>query len=614
MSSSVAQKQEKMFFLQQSTLDALDAIVGSEKLVIYCGAGVTVDQTGVSWTELIQQVFGVAVGAKTGRSTKYKSVEFLLSVMDDPRQVASIVTEAFRTDRVIENDFLKTALLHILYTKSTWSTGQILRNVAQFAINASIVGRDVTIITTNYDAYIEKEIDFRFEALKTEPGFPTGRTPGVFRTRHEPGAEPVPVRVINAQGRAMTAEGGAGEIELIYLHGRIDQGGATEGVLVLTEDSYARTRDISRQILQRHFERSTSDGSAKAVLIVGASLTDGPLIDALAVTHERTPPAGARPQIRVALTDLPLTKKDLATTFDSKIDVEIDSGHVRDALALRGKHLGVDILWPASHSQTAQFLEEMRVDLVGRKRHARVDAYVAADLGISYAARLKRWETQFQTSQTMLDQGFVHNHLSVINEAIKLELKHHKFDAESETLRLELWARTKPSSRRMVLIGNSTGPLSDRSALRDEAVDCMTNASIVAFLEGRPLLRSIEQLDPDLISNRWQTFFSVPIFVNVEGEDDNGAGRVPAGVITLASTLSVTHEIKGHWSVFRDLESPDFEKLKFDSLIPTGKGLLSPERAAERWEDYDINRLSAAQADTAELEKRAAQRPAKRAG
>jgi len=297
-----------------------------------------------------------------------------------------------------------------------------------------------------------------------------------------------------------------------------------------------------------------------------------------------------------------LSEGDLAKPFDSDINVEIDSGSVRRALALRGRSIGVDILWPASHAQTAQFLEEMRVDLGGRMRHGREDAYSAGHLKLSYPDRLKRWEDQFASSFTMLDQGFVHHRLAVVNEAIKLKLMASGFDPDAETLRLELWARVIPSSRKMKLIGNSTGPLIDRVALRDEEVNSTTNASVVAFLEGRPLLRSIEELDPGLAHNRWQTFLAVPIFVHVETEGENGGGRIPAGVITLASTLSVTSPIAGRWSVFRELDNAVLETLKFDDLIPTGKGLLSPERAAEQWRDGHRDRLVTAQQEIAIME------------
>jgi hypothetical protein len=604
MESRVTPKQEEMFFRQQATLDALNSLVSTDKLVIYCGAGVTIDQTGVSWSQLVGQVFRVSLGAvKDKKNVKFKSVEYLLSVLDDPRQSASIVAEAFRTGSVAENDWLKAALLQILYTKSSWSTGQILRNVARYAIMAAMFGRDVTIITTNYDAYIEDEIELRYDGLLEELGFPAGRVPGIYRTIHAPDEK-------SKRRDIRKSKGDAGEIELIYLHGRINRKGQTEGVLVLTEDSYAKTREMSRRLLDSHFRRSDKDTSSKAVLIVGASLTDGPLIDALASTHERTTPTGASPQIRLALTDLPISIADMSASFDSEIDVKIDAGNVRDGLALRGKHIGVEVLWPASHSQTAQFLEEMRVDISGRNRHNRSDAYVAGDLGISYAHRLKRWETEFATSRTMTDQGFVHDHLSVMNEAIKVELKHHRLDPASEILRLELWARTRPSTRRMVLIGNSTGPLLDRAALRSEEVDSTFNASVAAFLEGRPLLQSIENIDPNLTDNRWQTFLSVPIFVHVESDNDNGGGRVPAGVITLASTLSTTHEVRGIWSVFRELGNPELERIKSDLLIPAGKGLLSPERAAELWEDYDEGRLNRAMAKALAIEERARRREA----
>jgi hypothetical protein len=359
---------------------------------------------------------------------------------------------------------------------------------------------------------------------------------------------------------------------------------------VPTEDSYARTRAQSRQILEDHFGRH--DGKTKGVLIVGASLSDGPLIDALSESHERVAPARKTAQVRVALTDLPLTSEQLDRRFSSRFAdsaTKITTSDLRRTIALRGDHLGTTVLWPSSHAQSAQFLEEMRVDVSARKRFGRADAYTDADLKLWYSERLDQWSTEFMSSPTMTNQTFVYGRLKYYNEAIKVILRDQKdasLDPKHETLRLELWARVKPTSeRRLTLIGNSTGPLRDRDALRHETFDTLNNSSILAFLEGRPLLKSNDDLGIDDASTRWKTFLTVPIFVHVEVEKDGekiGGGRIPAGVVTLASTLSMVRPDKdGHKSVFAEMTNEQFEAIKSKWLIPCGKLLLSPSRAEE---------------------------------
>lgn len=582
MANRVKRTRDGMFFLSPDTKKALSRLGRLDDLVIYCGAGVTIDQTGVSWTDLVREVFTTSA-ALADVDDRYASIEYLLGVIDDPRQLASVVTQAYKADAATENEFLMTALVPILYTKNTWSTGQILRNVAMLASLAAAFGRNVTIITTNYDSYIEQEIDDRF--FKQLGDLPGDRVPGVYRSVYTPDDErPTRVDMVEAQN-------GAGEIELIYLHGRVDRHGSVEGRLVLTEDSYAQTRTQSVRILCEHFGRK--DGKRPtAVLIVGASLNDGPLIEALALTRESgIPKGGIGKQVRVALTDLPLTNRQLDTEFTSKAGTDVTTSTIRKTLALRGDHLGTTILWPASHAQSAQFLEELRVDLMARKRHNRPDAYSHPELGLAYDQRLDRWSTAFMQSATMTDQVFVHEHLRLTVEAIKTKLQ-QKYDYKSadETLRLELWARVKPTrERRLTLVGNSTGPLLDRDALRHETYDTLTNSSILAFLEGRPLLKTSSGLglDPAL---RWKTFFTMPIFVHVNGEGDNGGGRIPVGVITLASTLSMERDENGKQSVFARLEPKRLRRLRSKTLIPAGKLLLSP--ALEAQETQSAKRVS----------------------
>lgn len=574
MAHRIGASTSEPFFLQKKTLDALDRLAGCDELVIYCGAGVTIDRTGVSWIQLIRSIFDISRVRSQKVKTRLKSLEFLLATITDPRQAASLVAEEFGRTGTSENEFLTSKLYEVLYAHGGWSTGLILRNIARLAIVATLLERKVTIITTNYDSFIEVAIEKRLGDLLRDGRLQADWEPGRFRTTLTEGSEPVRKEIAPARG-------GASDIDIVYLHGRVDpHNEPTEGDLVLTEVAFARTREQSLRALGQHL-KAEREGNTHGLLVVGASLNDGPLIDALGLAAARTHRAGGtRGQVRMALVDNPLSRQSLQSEFKSEYkSVKIDADDVLGALALRGKHLGVEILWPASHSQSAQFFEELRVNMSARARFDDDSAYRSKRFGVSYVERLDRWWAEFQTSRTAVDPNFVHERLRFVKTALAQILEDHGL-VEKETLRLELWARIRPSktNRRLTLIGNSSGPLIEERTWRTEPLSSTTNASVHAYAEGRPLRTSVEEFGLPSSDAHWQTFFSVPIFVHVEADNDTGGGLLPVGVITLASNLSTEARLAEDLSVLAKVSPEVYEEMKV-LIIYAGRTLLNPALA-----------------------------------
>lgn len=561
MEQRVATTMPPIFFEQRSTLDAILGINDHRDIVIYCGAGVTIDQTGLSWTALIKRIAGLSRGV-TGSSRRSKAIEFLLAQLQDPRQLASIVVEDAKPNGQSENDFLGSRLATLLYGADPRGEGSILRNVAFYAVVAALQERNVTVITTNYDDFIETKISDRTRRQLELVGEDAEGSPALSR------------RTLDTQnGEQRTtlhdAAGRGGAIEVIYLHGRVGHDGDTDGDLVLTELSYAKTREQSQRVLLQAFTPGPG-GEEPAVLVVGASLTDGPLVDALAMTR-----SGGDEHRRVALIDVPLSPTQLAQPFTSDNVDPIDDADVREAIAVRGTHLGVEILWPSTHAQTAQFLEELRVDLEQRAATRDATSYTTAANRASYGARLKTWSAAFATSRARTDPEFVYEQLDLTAKAVTGALESAGRALNGEQLRTELWGRIAPSSRTLVLMGTSAGPSRDHTLERTELVTARNNASIRGFQEGRPILADLPTLGLDHHASRWQTFLSVPILRNVSGANGSPGGRIPVGVITVTTTKGLHQANRADRSVFQELPLQPFQEI-VDIMIGIGGDLLDP--------------------------------------
>lgn len=549
------QATEDPFFRQQETLDALESLSAADELVIYCGAGVSIDRTGVTWSQLIDDVFTQARATRHDKEAEFDSVRYLIDNLENTKQSASIMMGAFMAPGTTENQFLTPKLHDIIYKESGWSRGYMLRNLIQLSITTASVGRNVLIITTNYDSYIESEFTAQYGRLVAN-GVPVAALPGI--RRRVLGGPRVKHVTVRKHGTA------TGLIEIVYLHGRVDlDNGPTEGVLVLSEGSYASTQEQSQKVLIDSFR-----GRSKGVLVIGASLTDEPLINALALTKGD---AGERYALIAVPPPVfsPRTKAILPSTISTKT--------VSEALRLRGAHLGIGVLNPMSHYQSPQFLEELRIAGSAAVKTSNSEYYRDNTNSINYAQRLKSWHELWAARANTKDPEFAYQ---ILHDGLESGIKNVlKVSApEGEMFRAEVWVRENPRSanRTLTLWANSTGPIRDRQILRREPIQRdSSNASVVAFTDGRPRLLSIRKLGLPVEASRWQTFFSTPIFISADiaiGTDPDNA-YIPVGVITLASNLPITDDAGSKKSVFTSLIVSQFEDLKAQ-LIGMGRTIL----------------------------------------
>ncbi|WP_456505253.1 SIR2 family protein [Arthrobacter sp. UYCu723] len=490
------------FFHSRQTKSAIDKISNSRNLIIYCGAGTTIDRTGLSWGALIAEIF------KNGnkRSPEYPTddeIDLLISGEDSPMRVASILTQ-YAMDDAITMDALANTLgsrLAIsLYKRSHWSSGSLVEFIARLATGTSMSGKQVTVITTNYDTLIEDAVKIILDGDKS---------------RHP--TEPIGLNVIdtNLQARELT-DG----INLAYLHGRVNEDGGHRGRLVLSEIDYQETHDRSVKFLASSFRRPNT-----AVLILGSSLTDPPLVEALSISRKKN---------RISkFAIMPIQ----ATKYAQKTLTRQDTSRSKKHIMRRGELLGLNILIPDFYFQIAQFCLE--ADLVRTVDSVSYDAW-----SDRYGQRLLGWWSDWKDN--FIDVDFLNNFAAdsrgFLDELRRDFLTYNPDDiGEDESLRLELWVREDPSARRgLSLVASSAGYFTDESVLRREEFSLYSaNASLRAFQDGRVQHTDASRLLRDgkkEITSRWRSYLCVPIRVQT-----GSAGSLPVGVITLSSTRSVWH-------------------------------------------------------------------------
>ncbi|MDR0432290.1 MAG: SIR2 family protein, partial [Bifidobacteriaceae bacterium] len=258
------------FFLQPQTVDALAALSspGIERLVIYCGAGTTIDRTGLGWKELIDQAFPPVEEQDSDLPTA-NDIRFLHRHFQPP-EVASILSQyvAERHGGYYKpgyRDEIAKNLVPALYFEKRVAPGQawgrfmagrLGGNISRLAILAASLGKSVIVATTNFDDLLEKNITERISLDY------------LARLRDDPQARPVKTKRLDTNQRIGLAKLAPGTIALVYLHGRVPREGSPSSRVVLTERDYADTRKRTVGRLSEILSMPRT-----GFLTVGASLT-----------------------------------------------------------------------------------------------------------------------------------------------------------------------------------------------------------------------------------------------------------------------------------------------------------------------------------------------------
>jgi hypothetical protein len=504
------------FFHQDFTSKSLLRLTTATSLTIYCGAGVTIDRTGYGWGALIASVFSPDATAHASYPTPAE-IE-LLQAKEDPLRLASILTrfalDSHSTEKELKG-YITPLLQNRLYRTKGWQAGRLTRNVCNMAIAAATLGIEVNIVTTNYDTYIEDTFMVGLDRIarsdvgeKIDSEMP-GLSVFVYRGKSAEGEEVIDARQ-NPDSKNF--------IRLHYVHGRVPKSGVSDGHLVISELDYASSRHRTEDVLSQHIS------SERPLLIVGASLTDPPLINALA---DSVPNGEVENFNRFAV--MP------RTSFAYQGQVTSTNSRLVSHMSKRAELLGVRLLVPDFRFQVAQFCQELSSCIESDDA-----ATFLSDMnGTRYGLRLMDWWDRWSISD--LAQVPVKMFMRLEDRMTQIRKLINDSSApmygaslSDEVFRLELWVRERPRTRNLTLWGSTAGPMMDTGARRNAPLELNSStASVRAFAEGRPQHIDGEELGASRERSRWKSYLCVPYYYKSK------VGRLPVGVITLASSAAV---------------------------------------------------------------------------
>ncbi len=448
------------FFDDASTTEAIDALTNStEPLTIFAGAGVPADQSLPAWGDLVRELLidGLAAAGPTRLASaamadrlrdafqNLPSVSIVDELLKD-KQPPGLSDARYQTRR---NQRLRRMLYR---SHAAVVRPSLAEYILRVAIAAFAAGRDVAILTTNYDDVLElvaEEPDIqRLAASAGVTGFPSFGY-----------VEPDPVD--------------RSTIPIVHLHGLLPRPKSPlrASQLVFSERDYHRW---DQSPLKIYWHNRVSVGQLR---FFGTSLRD--------INITATLEQGQTGRQRFAL--MPIMGDPLAESLSH-------TNEAHNYLALRGRHLRVDILRPNLYSQVHQFCHELTLRLL---RTTQLDAY---------SIRLSSWWQDWSQSGALeTDQRLTAGAtLSGIRDLLMPLVPGASYG------KVEVWARCNPDSRMLERWASSQAALlsgPNARPHRGAIVEPGHYAAVDAFASRRPPVGAWLPEQP----SRWTDYIAVPV-------------------------------------------------------------------------------------------------------
>ncbi|WP_103062774.1 SIR2 family protein [Actinomyces qiguomingii] len=542
--------------------DVIKEISSAEKVMIYCGAGVTYPLTGLGWNALVVDVanrlkselqqleylkgdreFDNFVHQMAGNYQRPAENATLLSAY--MTQLSDMLSGGigFDSDRA-----LRDAIRKAIYRRSTTSILQPYQALLPQYVAALIVTLlqkevDVRVVTTNYDTFLERSLKELFNVLNEDEGY------GKYR-----------LLVRSNSGRKSLPSSAKGVVPMVYLHGRVpikdDSRGrsglrASSGKIVFSELDYYAQNKKTQKIL-----KDFSD-EVDCTIIVGSSLDDPPLLDwiqtnrdassdntVISVQSVRQEPYGQR-------------------TLD-----ESNRKNWVEQRAMRFRSLGVEHYVPVRcYADVAVFLRDL------------VHGLLATTPGQSMFASesdLSKWGSALNINEAKVMS--LHKSLAAQNELIASQLRILLPLGYNIETRTEYWLRAASPHDGdpfyMTKIADSSGPVLSSNHRRSESYlrrfPSRSAAMRIAQLD-EPGLVTFKALGQKSSASRWQAYYGIPIH-NAFG-DFGIASQVTVGAVVVAIRL---HE-ESHEFLDSD-EREKFAEGVDEVSAKIAAGALSPEQ------------------------------------
>ena len=290
--------------------------------------------------DLVAQLFETTERSQSPRDPTVEELTILRRELT-PLQLASVLAERTQEHHATEKEgraSLIPKLQQALYKGSGWQSGALVSNIIRLSFGLVQLGKQVSIITSNYDTYLEEEYGHYRNELRSNPQLKSSAHADIAGL------------IVCAAGmrrhfKNIKSDGGAGRIDIVYLHGRVPPAGGLGGRLALSEKDYHQVADAVVGTLRGSFSAPKT-----GVVILGTSLSDPPLLRALLETRPAHDGKTTPDWKRIAL--VPAT-----STGFSQYDGHF--GRLVQSLKMRTNHFGVELLVPDFHFQIAQFCQEI---------------------------------------------------------------------------------------------------------------------------------------------------------------------------------------------------------------------------------------------------------------
>lgn len=535
--------------MRSDTEDSLRKLYGSvadsNHIVIYCGSGVIKNEIGgVSRDRLVTLV---AQKTMLGFAEQYGSegvsaacTNFFTSKDHAPEFKATIAASYAEEEDDIVSPIGKT-----LYHNS-WSEGRLLFELAKFVVKLSIdFKKSVSIVTPNYDTYIEDSI---LDELYLQYGQRKTSTKDFDVDLRLVGyAYKEKNKKVLCYDYAFARNEKLPKIEIHHLHGRIcstrysyalgdlvSNGDVNKegtdlleskeftisGKLVFSEEDYEESHDRSLKVLTELFSQGTT-------IVVGSSLTDTPLVRSLLKIKGESEEQHGKNGGKVV-------SSGCAIYAFMKCGVD---GYEKFQLE-RAEALGIEPLFYEFHDEIPEVFSNLTALLAHGNKDGSYSEVLPYDQALREWARLANNQKQFRK---LVEHGYEMS----AKLARDVVIKHYA--QKGELLKIECWfldLEGDVSKKVLRVWTNSVGPTFATDLRRAEAVSSSNVekvASVQAFCEGAPKIIPIDQLelglvklkdDKNISATRWKSFMSVPIVVPFKEYDVD----VIVGVVTLAST------------------------------------------------------------------------------
>lgn len=485
----------------QAVRDLWNEIKESKRVVIFCGAGVTIGRTGVSWGELVTQVARKTLCTEEDQEDFCRAREnFFGSTSYSAERKASVAAAKVQDDTTINEVIAKT-----LYKNSGYQEGRLLNALTNLIMEMLIENKNIDIVTTNYDTYIEDSIFSLIDAYKKneERELPEEQCPRMIITI---------LKDDRFEEEILIHDGGGSTVNFVYVHGRVDSEGAALGTVVFSERDYEKSHNRTTKKLMELFEDSPT-------IIVGSSLADVPLIRSLLGLARAESKGGRVHNHRYAVMERVLEGNEASNELQ----------------VLRAEQLGLKPLFYDYYDEIPDIFWNLHAFLL--KGVEDFKEYLPCELAKNDWVKKAEEQSRERTISTQ-----VYEYSARFAREIR-----NTFGVEDEYLKIEFWfleGDDGQTRRRFLKVWtNSAGPVFTRGLRRCEEIthgNAKRVASVQSFVDGRVHLKRLDELNignagkgtsGDTDSSRWKTFFSVPITYR---SDERGV-EVTVGVVTLAS-------------------------------------------------------------------------------